>query len=699
MSSASSSFDPEIIDQTRQQLRTLVHEIEGLSRSEISPGEFYEGFLTRVVTALAAIGGAVWTVEEGGGLRLNYHMNLQQARLGDDEEAQRRHGRLLHKVATGGEGMLVQPNTGSGENGSGENGELSNPTEFLLVLGPLKADQEIQGVVEIFQRAGGRPTVERGYLRFLLQMCDLAGDYLKTRHLRSFTDRQVMWSQLEQFTRLVHESLEPRHTAYTIANEGRRLIGCDRVSVALKRGNRCKVEAISGQELLDNRSNTVTLLGKLASIVVAGGEDLWYSGDTSNLPPQIEEAVETYADESHSKMVAVLPLERPRHDTDDEPKAPEFMGALIIEQITEDAITESMRRRVDVVADHSALALANAREHNELFLMPVWRTIGKSRWMVQARTLPKTLTIVGAVLVLLVLLFVWPAKFQLSGKGTLEPAVKRDVFARVDGTVDTVHVVHGQVVKVGDPLVTMHNTELDVSIKDVTGKLAATGAKVRAIQHELSGSSGRRLSSEEHDKLAEQIPQLRAEEESYDNQLKLLMEKKKQLEVVSPINGIVVSWQPKEKLFTRPVEKGQLLLTIADSDGPWELDVKMPEDRMGFIMRAQRDKEGEAAKARAEGGEAAANADSHLDASYILATNPDTRHYGKVIDIVPSAHVEGEEGNVVLLKISLDKNDHDLVDLRQGASVTAKVDCGTASIGYCWFHDLIAFVQKKWFAW
>jgi hypothetical protein len=36
MSSASSAFDPEIIDQTRQQLRTLVHEIEGLSRSEMS---------------------------------------------------------------------------------------------------------------------------------------------------------------------------------------------------------------------------------------------------------------------------------------------------------------------------------------------------------------------------------------------------------------------------------------------------------------------------------------------------------------------------------------------------------------------------------------------------------------------------------------------------------------------------------------
>ena len=49
-----------------------------------------------------------------------------------------------------------------------------------------------------------------------------------------------------------------RETAYTIVNEGRRLIGCDRVSVAIKRGRTCKVEAISGQDTIESRSNVVT---------------------------------------------------------------------------------------------------------------------------------------------------------------------------------------------------------------------------------------------------------------------------------------------------------------------------------------------------------------------------------------------------------------------------------------------------------
>ena len=232
----------------------------------------------------------------------------------------------------------------------------------------------------------------------------------------------------------------------------------------------------------------------------------------------------------------------------------------------------------------------------------------------------------------------------------------------------------------------------------MTGKLKGASDSRRSARRRISGSAGSHLTSEEHERIAGEIQQYEEAEKSADAQLELLLEKKKQLEVRSPIKGQVVSWQIKERLFKRPVEKGQLLLTVANGEGELELDVMMPEDRMGFVMRAKKEKLEEAEREKAAGGENAANVDSRLDASYILATNPSARHHGKVIDIVPSAHVQGEEGNVVLVKVSLDKNDHEQLDLRQGATVTAKIDCGTASIGYCWFHDLIAFVEKKWFS-
>ena len=52
--------------------------------------------------------------------------------------------------------------------------------------------------------------------------------------------------------------------------------------------------------------------------------------------------------------------------------------------------------QAEVVCQHSSTALANALEHQNLFLMPVWRALGKTRWILEARTLPKTLSIGGA---------------------------------------------------------------------------------------------------------------------------------------------------------------------------------------------------------------------------------------------------------------------------------------------------------------
>jgi hypothetical protein len=67
---------------------------------------------------------------------------------------------------------------------------------------------------------------------------------------------------------------------------------------------------------------------------------------------------------------------------------------------------------------------------------------------------------------------------------------------------------------------------------------------------------------------------------------------------------------------------------------------------------------------------------------------------GKVKEIGRTAEVHGEEGNTVLVRVAIDKNDLP-TEPRPGATVTAKIRVGRASIGYVWFHDLISFVQSK----
>lgn len=675
--STEQSLDPQIIEQTKQQIRSLVSEIAQLARSDLSPSEFYEQFLPRVVSALAAIGGVVWTVEGEGRLGIGYQINLQEARLRDKQEELVRHGRLLQKVLATGEPMLVQPHSGTGEQDDAE-----NPTDFLLVLAAVKTDLETVGLVEIFQRPDTGPTTQRGYLRFLVQMCELAGDFFKSRQLRTFSDRQVLWTQLEEFTRMVHASLDPRETAYTIANEGRRLIECDRVSVAIRRGKKCTIEAVSGQDLFDKRSNTIRLLGRLATAVVASGENIWYAGDTSNMAPQVEDAVQEYVDESHTKMVAVLPLRRLRREEDkedlDRPEEPEPpFGALIVEQIEDVRVPEKMRQRVDVVTQHSAAALGNALEYHSLFLLPVWRTLGKSRWLVKGRTLPKTLLVSGLIVAVLAALVFVPAPFKLTSKGTLEPEIRQDVFAAVDGTVEQVFVKQGDMVKKGQHLVHMRNTDLERERLRIRGEIDVTTQQINNVKRAISAE--RSLSDADRNELFSQQAELLKKLANLQTQQALYEEKIKELDIYSPIDGKVVTWDLQNRLKNRPVQRGQVLMRVADLSGPWELELHMPEKRMGHIVKARQEIKPD------------------LDVQYILAIDPGTTRQGTIKEIHGGADVRGEEGNIVAIRVAIDteKLRSEVPGIRPGASVSGKVLCGYRPVGYVWFHDAVAYVQSR----
>ena len=165
---------------------------------------------------------------------------------------------------------------------------------------------------------------------------------------------------------------------------------------------------------------------------------------TSRGIPEME-AIAAEAAEKHFPCIVgmwhgefmLLPLIKPRPEKEHEDeRAPvETIGALIVEQIDNARLGEGMLRRVDVVTHHSASAMANALEHQNLFLMPLWRAIGNSTWVVKGRTLPKTLSIALAVLLAIVALFVIPYDLDLKGNGTLEPRLKHDVFAAIDGEV------------------------------------------------------------------------------------------------------------------------------------------------------------------------------------------------------------------------------------------------------------------------
>lgn len=683
MATGHSQVSSETIEKTKQQIRGLVGEIAQLAKSDLAPEEFYAAFLQRVVQALAAVGGAVYVMGEGNRPQLTYQMNLSPNLLEKDSEDATKHYRLLDYVAASKQGQLVPPLSGGADERMG-----GNPTRQLLVVSPMGHDGSVDGLIEIFQRPDTQPATQRGYLRFLQQMCELAGEWFKNRKLRDFSDRHSLWAQADQFARAVHESLDVRETCYLIVNEGRRMLGCDRVTVAIKRGSKCTVEAVSGQDTLDNRSNVVTLLGKLATRVIATGEPLWYTGVTEDFPPQIEEAIEEYVDQSYTKSLAVLPLRKPKAassapaNATGESEAPkgEIIGALIIEQIESDIPREVLDPRLDLVYEHSSRALANAIDHNSLFLMPLWRTIGKSKVMVEARNLPKTLTIGGSILLLLLALALVPWDFDMRSKGTVQPIDKKDVFVVEPGHITEVLVDNGDVVQEGDPLVRLRSDELPLKISQTQGELDARLEELSAIRTRLTDTS-RQYTEAERNRDQADFARSQVQAESLRAQLKLLLDRQENLVVRSPISGRVITWDAKRTLQNRPVETGQVLMSVAAADTDYELELYMPERRVRHLVEYR-----DYVKSQ--------DPNSDLQVDYILMTDPGTYHRGTVTEIHPAAEAHEEHGSMVRIKVS---TDDEVANLRPGASVTADVHCGKAPLGWAFLHEAWEWLEANVF--
>jgi hypothetical protein len=179
LSADKSLADESDIARTRGQIERLIAEIAQLSRSNITDGEFYDGFLPRVVAALAALGGAVWTLGHGDRLMLRKEIGFENVGLQKPLEQQPPHRQLLYEILDGDRGALVLPRATFGANEAASDEVIAaNPTDVLLILGLLKAGHRTVGLVEILQRTESPPTVQQAYLRFLEQMCDLASDFL-----------------------------------------------------------------------------------------------------------------------------------------------------------------------------------------------------------------------------------------------------------------------------------------------------------------------------------------------------------------------------------------------------------------------------------------------------------------------------------------------------------------------------------------
>jgi multidrug efflux pump subunit AcrA (membrane-fusion protein) len=702
------TIDPGLLEQTKNQIRKLVAEIADLAESDIQPAEFYVEFLNRSVAAVAATGGAFWLMDGRGGLRLQYQVEFGATGLMDGRVKTAPHDALLGCMLQASQAQIIPP-------GAVIEGvpQAFNPTEYALILAPLTVDKQVTGLLEILMDPTRRAAQQKSTLRFVSDLCDLAATYLKNRQMRQMMSQQRLWNQLEGFTHQIHASLDLRETAYAVVNDGKRLVGCDRLSVALKISGRTMVEAVSGQEVVEQRSNLVRELTRLCKAVVRSGEDLVYTGSTDGFAPDLRDAIEMYVDESGSKVVSVTLLHKPEAEPgadgkENREKVP--FGCLVAEQIGDELAPTDMHARTEVVSRHASTALWNAQEHHKIFLKPVLKALGSPWRMFRGRTLAKIGAVLGGVLVLVAIMAFVPCTLTIEGHGSLLPEERCKIYAPpvLEAKVREVLVDHGDHVKKGDVLLRLESPGLEKELRglqlDEAKALSQASHLARQEDRSQSLQDGQGGEMDAY-QIKAQLSEARLTSKNARDRIEIIEEQKESMVIRSPQDGIVTTWEAKKNLLGRPVDVGTELLQIASTEGEWLLEVEVPDDDMAPILAAKRQLVEDINAGRKKEGDT-------LKAYFVTMTDPEHRYNGFVRRIAPSAEnvAESEQyKNRHVVKVTIGFPDevradylkrNQIKEMRPGAEVRARVDCGRTNLAYFLLRKPIqVFYESVLFRW
>jgi HlyD family secretion protein len=669
MSSHSLPVDSDPADSRWRELEDLLDELAQASKSALTADAFYRQLLARIVPAVGACGGAIWSGRGTDELRLESQVNLAAGQMAPSHEVLERHQPLVEDVMRCGEPRAVPPGSAApSDNADGAS------WDSWLIFHPFQS-ADAPGVIELLGRREMTPAEAREYVRILAAVVEVAEDFHRHGELRQLRERAAAWRQYEAFAQRVHESLDVDQTAFLIANDACRVVDCDRISILVRHGAKFRATATSGVDVLERRAKIVRRLEQLAARCAAGGEAVWYYDGSAAIADEIEGPLTAYLDESHARQLAIVPLGEPRAEADR--REPRVIGVLVAEQFQSAASPELLRERVTAVSGHVAVALSNALVHSRMPLARVGRMLGGVRWLAEARQLPKTLIVLGLIAAGAAALALVPADFNVEAQGEFQPKVRRDVFASDDGVVRDLLVDHGSAVRSGEPLVVLRNPELDLESRRLAGEMQTAAKKLATVEAErLENAPARDDARRDRHELAADEEELKELLAGLGEQRAILQQRQDDLTIRSPIDGQALSWNIKQSLEARPVERGQALLTVGDLAGPWVLELHVPDDRTGQVLAA-RD------RLRPD-----------LDVSFVLASEPGKVIDGRIAEMALATELDKKAEPTVLVAVDFDKRD--VEGLRPGGTAHAKIHCGRRSLGYVWLSDLFHYVQSLW---
>lgn len=654
----------------------LLEEMAGLLQQALPPVEFYAEYLKRVLAAVRGVAGAVWLTAPDGGFRLHYQINLSEIGLDRVPHGRACHAELLRQAAEQGKTVWMPPRSGPEE--KADLITAANLSTYAVLLAPVLMNDEVVGIVEVWQDYYPEAPTWKPAARFLTEVAGFVAAYLHRAQLRQLLDQQALWLRLEAFLRRLHGSLALPEVASLVANEGRQIVGCDQLSVAVRQGRTMHVEAVSGTTRPDGRSRLVEALRALSQAVLHWGEKVVYNGTRDeSLPPPVIAALDGYLALSRSRVLVVLPL----HDPRDAPRA-SGRSVLVAEHFDAGVTVEEIEDRLGVIAPHVASGLYNASESG-VPLGGLGRLLARADEWLSARWVLRAAAGVAAVGAVIAALVYVPAPLRLDARGQLLPRQRQTVFAPLTGKVIEIKAHNGDRVTRGQDLLYLEDLDTQGKVEQLTIKIHAAEQRLAALGETLA----RPGLEEERDALVKERIQQRYELRRAAAERDLLLQGSRtpqRTPVAAPLTGKVLTFDAREGLLGKTVKPGDPLLRVAQTRGPWEVVLRLPESAIAQVRQGL-----------ARGDDQAVGVD------LLLSSQPNRTYTGRLPADGLAGETVVEEGKVVLparVEITDPALIEQLETMPAGVEVRARVHCGPRAVGYVWFGGLLEFLYERlWF--
>lgn len=434
---------------------------------------------------------------------------------------------------------------------------------YVALAIPLRGAPAVGGCVTVIVRQGSAITADAGValLRLLGAFPLLHAAICNAGHFESsYKSLSAAWTLVGEMLVFTH----PSDQAQVAVNRARGAFHADRVTMGFIDRDKVTIAAISGEDVIDKRSNAVQLLHAAQMEVVLSGEP----GEFSESAQGEERLAQSSRNPQHERLarsrsvrnVLSLPLRREKE-----------IVAVWTFEFGEHAFEEKDRQVMEVAAGQIGPMLHLARQNSrnplrrgrDLADAAVKWTFGKEHaWR-------RAVVALGVALLLFAVVGRWT--FKVSGNCVLDPSFRRVYGAPFDTTLKSAPVRPGDTVLPGQVIVEFDRDDVEVQLREARSK--RTSAEKEMLTY-----------------LTEQkVPQYAESKARHDAlvaQVELLEKHLARTIVQADFAGMIVSGDLKQDIG-RTVRMGQELIELAPLT-ELVLKVEVEQDDVVYVREGLR---------------------------------------------------------------------------------------------------------------